>query len=203
MASIGARLRELRINKSLTLNEVAEQTGFAISYLSQLERDKVSISVDNLERLAQYYEVHMVHFFRNPEASQVLVTRRSDILKSMNETGAGPAAVTLLANQPNARMEPMLVHISPGKEEPHFRKHEADSLIYILEGQATLISEEGEEIHLQQGDLAYYVNFPHRRVANASATAPLALIAITAPATSSLDDLLQARRGSWVMSDNQ
>jgi transcriptional regulator with XRE-family HTH domain len=161
MSSLGTRIRELRQSRNLTLEQVATDTGLSVSFLSMVERDKVSISVDNLEKLGRYYEVHMVHFFTGPEASPVLITRRANIVKSMVETGSGPAAVTLLANRPNARMEPLLVHIAPGKEEPHFRKHEADSLVYILEGQARLIPEGGgEEIVLNQGDLAYYRDRP-------------------------------------------
>jgi transcriptional regulator with XRE-family HTH domain len=201
MPNLGSRIRELRQTRNLTLEQVAADTGLSVSFLSMLERDKVSISVDNLEKLAHYYEVHMVHFFRAPEASQVMITRREEIVKSMALTGQGPAAVTLLANQPDARMEPLLVNLAPGAEEPHFRKHEADVLIYVLEGEARLISEAGGETELHAGDLAYYINVPHRRMANASRSKPLVTIVITSPQTSSLDDLIQARQGSWVMSE--
>lgn len=203
MPNLGLRIRELRQSRNLTLEQVASDTSLSVSFLSMLERDKVSISVDNLEKLARYYQIHMIHFFSGAEQSPVLITRRAEILKSMGETGFGPAAVTLLANSPNARIEPLLIHIAAGKEEPHFRKHEADTLVYILQGQARLISENGEEILLGEGDLAYYVNFPHRRFANASAEQPLLLITITAPPTSSLDDLIQARQGSWVMGEQK
>jgi len=54
---------------------------------------------------------------------------------------------------------------------------------------------------LNQGDMAYYVNVPHRRVTNASKKKQLLIIVITAPPTSSLDDLIQARQGLWVMSE--
>lgn len=198
MPNIGTRIRELRQNRGLTLEEVAAETGLSVSFLSMVERDKASISVDNLEKLARYYEVHMVHFFSGPEESPVRVTRRAELLQAGHEGGPGPADVTLLANRLNARMEPLLVNIAPGKEEPHFRKHEADTLLYILEGQALLISESGEELRLEQGDLAYYVNFPHRRLANLSASQTLSLLVITAPPTSALDDLGRAR-GEWVM----
>jgi transcriptional regulator with XRE-family HTH domain len=203
MSTIGFRLRELRLKKELTLSEVAEATGFAVSFLSQLERDKVSISVDNLTRLARFYDVHMVHFFQTAQASQVFVTHREQMFENLGRIEPGAASVALLTNQSNPRMEPLLVHIAPGSEEPHFRQHEADVLIYIISGKARLIAESGEEIELQQGDLAYYVNFPHRRMANASANQPLLLLAITAPPTSSLDDLLEARKGAWVMSEGK
>lgn len=203
MPNLGSRIRELRQSRNLTLEQVAADTGLSVSFLSMLERDKVSISVDNLEKLARYYEVHMVHFFSGSTETPVMVTRRAAILERLDATDKNPAAVTLLVNRPNARIEPLLVNIAPGKEEPHFRKHEADTLAYILEGDARLISETGDEIELNQGDLAYYVNLPHRRYANASQSKPLVLIIITAPPTSSLDDLLNARQGSWVMSEEK
>ena len=201
MPNIGLRIRELRQQRGQTLEQVAAETGLSVSFISMLERDKVSISVDNLEKLANYFQVHMVHFFRNEAASPVQVTRRDEIVKSLALTSKGPATVTLLSNRPDARMEPLLVAIAPGKEEPHFREHEADVLLYVLEGDATLISEAGEKIELNQGDMAYYVNVPHRRVTNASKKKQLLIIVITAPPTSSLDDLIQARQGLWVMSE--
>jgi len=201
MINLGTRIRELRQSRSLTLEQVAKDTGLSVSFLSMLERDKVSISVDNLEKLARYYQIHMVHFFNAAEQNPILITRRPDILKSIHETGLGPAAVTLLANRPNARMEPLLVYIAPGREEPHYRQHEADTLVYILEGRARLVSENGDEVILNQGDLAYYVNYPHRRFVNNHADQPLLLFIITAPPTSSLDDLIRARQGAWVMGE--
>ncbi|MEZ0397109.1 MAG: helix-turn-helix domain-containing protein [Anaerolineales bacterium] len=203
MPNIGLRLRELRLARGLTLEQVAADTGLSVSFLSMLERDKVSVSVDNLERLARYYQVHMVHFFSGEADSPVMVTRRTDILRRLEENGQSPASVTLLVNRPNPRMEPLLVHIAPGREEPHFRQHEADTLVYVLNGRARLVSETGEETMLEQGDLAYYVNLPHRRFINASQNEPLTLVIITAPPTSSLDELLKARQGFWAMEEKK
>ncbi len=200
METLGSRIRELRQTRNLTLEQVAAESGFSVSFLSMVERDKVSISVDNLEKLARYYNVHMVHFFTGPEESPVQVTRRSQVLENLERKNGGPATVTLLSNRANARMEPLLVSIAPGQEEPHFRKHEADTLVIILRGQARLISETGEETQLNEGDIAYYLNQPHRRFINGSPDQPLLLVAITAPVTSSLDELIRAREGNWDMS---
>jgi transcriptional regulator with XRE-family HTH domain len=187
VALIGLRLRDLRIKKDLTLKEVAEATGFAVSYLSQLERDMVSISVDNLERLANYYQVHLVYFFRGSESNPVSVTRAAEIEEVFSKPFEGPAAVTLLSNRPEARMEPMLVRIGPGFEEPHFRAHDAETILYIIKGQARLISENGEETILYAGDFISYENIPKRRLANLSEEEPLYVIAITDPPTNILE----------------
>jgi transcriptional regulator with XRE-family HTH domain len=196
MNKIGERLRLLRQEKGLTLQQVAEETGFALSFLSQLERDKVSINVDNLQRLANFYEVHMVHFFRTIDETPVQVIRRKDVIHSMEITAQGPAAVALLANRADARLEPLLIKIMPGEEEPHFREHDADTLLYVLEGEATLISEMGEETQLNPGDMAYYVNYPRKRLANRNQEQPLLVISITSPPTSSLDELIDMRKAA-------
>lgn len=202
MTTLGTRIRELRINKNLTLEQVAADTGLSTSFISLLERNKVSISVDNLEKLARYFDVHMIHFFNTPNENPVFVTRMEQINENLHTLDSSQATVALLANSSNARIEPLLVKIAPGMEEPHFRQHEADTLMIILEGTATLISEKGEETLLNKGDIAYYINFPHRRVSNASKETPLVFITITAPPTSSLDDLVQARQGGWAMTEN-
>lgn len=202
MSALGTRIRELRVSRSLTLEQVAIETGLSVSFLSMVERNKVSISVDNLEKLASYFEIHIVHFFNAKDESSVFITRKDQISKEIGKNQANQAAMTLLTNSPTARIEPLLVKIAPGKEEPHFRNHEADTILYILEGEANLISEKGDEQILHEGDIAYYVNYPHRRIANNRSDQPLLIISITAPPTSSLDDLIQTKKGGWVMSEN-
>jgi transcriptional regulator with XRE-family HTH domain len=196
MNKIGERLRFLRQKRGLTLQHVAEETGFALSFLSQLERDMVSISVDNLERLANFYEVHMVHFFRTSEETPIQVIKRKDIVASMAIDNEGPAAVALLANRADARLEPLLIKIMPGEEEPHFRSHDADTLMYVLEGEATIVTERGIETKLETGDMAYYNNFPRKRLANYDKEKPLLVIAITSPPTTSLDEMINMRQSA-------
>jgi transcriptional regulator with XRE-family HTH domain len=103
MALIGARLRELRQNRNLTLKQAAGETGFSVSYLSLLERDKVSISVDNLERLARFYGVRMVHLFRGAEESPIRVTRQAQLAELLGEVDAGRSVFALLADRADAR----------------------------------------------------------------------------------------------------
>jgi len=89
MDTLGFCIREFRQSRNLTLEQVAEETGFSVSFLSMVERNKASISVDNLERLARYYNVHMVHFFSGPAESPVLITRREELLENMDRKKRG------------------------------------------------------------------------------------------------------------------
>jgi transcriptional regulator with XRE-family HTH domain len=48
MATLGQKLRELRHQKGYKLNEVAAGADLSISFISLIERDRASISVENL-----------------------------------------------------------------------------------------------------------------------------------------------------------
>lgn len=201
MALIGARLRELRQNRDLTLKQVAQETGFSVSYLSLLERDKVSISVDNLERLARFYGVRMVHLFRGAEESPLLVTPREQIAQLAGQVEAGRSIFALLSDRADARLEPLLVAVGPGHGDPHFRTYEADMFLYVIEGQVRVISEKGEEVTLSAGDAACYFGFPARRIENASQTERALLLLISAPPTSARDDVVDGERGLLIQSE--
>jgi transcriptional regulator with XRE-family HTH domain len=203
MSPIGARLRELRQNQDLTLKQVADQTGFSISFLSLLERDKVSISVDNLERLASFYKVRMVHFFQGADENPVLVTRSDHIRELIDEIKPGRAVFALLADRSDSQMEPLLVRIGPGHGDPHFRTHEGDTLLYVLEGAVRLLTEDGSELLLSQGDTAYYFGFPGRRIENASTDEPATILLVTTPPTLQRDDVTDAERGVLIQTEEE
>jgi transcriptional regulator with XRE-family HTH domain len=201
MALIGARLRELRQNRDLTLKQVAEETGFAVSYLSLLERDKVSISVDNLERLARFYGVRMVHLFRGAEETPLLVTRSEEIARLVDQVKTGCSTFVLLSDRADARLEPLLVAVGPGHGDSQFRTHDGETLLYVIEGSVRITSEKGEEVTLSAGDAASYFGFPARRVENASETDPVLLFLVSAPPTHARDDVVDKQRGLLIQSE--
>ena len=51
--SLGERIREARISKDLRLSDVARRTGFTGGYISQVERDLASPSINALRKICQ------------------------------------------------------------------------------------------------------------------------------------------------------
>jgi quercetin dioxygenase-like cupin family protein len=160
-----------------------------------VERDRASISVDNLEKIAEFFQIHLVHFFTMEREDLLTITRRDEIRQKLNSPAHTPATLISLARNTNARMEPLLVCIAPGKEEPHYRIHDADVLLYVIEGDLLMIGENGEEHELSTGDMAYYVNTIRRRLKNLNEEQPLFVLLITAPPTTSLKELRGVQRG--------
>ena len=75
--SVGARLTALRTDRGLTLQQLADKCELSVSFLSQLERDKVNVSVANLKKIASALEIGMASFFgtNNSHGAKGSVTR--------------------------------------------------------------------------------------------------------------------------------
>lgn len=74
---VGARIRRRRIDRGRTLAQVAQATGLNIGYLSQVENDKASPSLETLSALAQALDVPIAWFLLD-ESTGPRVVRRSD-----------------------------------------------------------------------------------------------------------------------------
>ena len=81
MATLGQKLRELRHQKGYKLNEVAEGADLSISFISLIERDKASISVENLQKLAIFYNVRLFQIFQDIEEENEFIIRSQQVAK--------------------------------------------------------------------------------------------------------------------------
>ena len=60
---VGAQIRRLRTDRRLTLATVAQKSGLNVGYLSQVETDKASPSLETLAAVADALEVPLTWFF--------------------------------------------------------------------------------------------------------------------------------------------
>ena len=60
---IGERIRNLRQSSSLTQEELAERAGLTKGFISQIERDLTSISLDSLVQLLEALDENISDFF--------------------------------------------------------------------------------------------------------------------------------------------
>ncbi|MFD2445084.1 helix-turn-helix domain-containing protein [Bacillus sp. CGMCC 1.16607] len=85
---IGERVKQLRLEKRMSLSEVAEQAGVAKSYLSSLERNlQTNPSIQFLEKIAAVLGVSVDNLIHDPIDKEDLDT---DWLKLVQEAmGSG------------------------------------------------------------------------------------------------------------------
>ena len=76
--NVGARLRALRSERSLSIRALARKSGLSANALSMIERDKTSPSVSTLYKLADGLGVPVTSFFGNETDSATVVFVKAD-----------------------------------------------------------------------------------------------------------------------------
>ena len=70
--NIGAKLKELRIAKGLTQEELADRAELSKGFISQLERDLTSPSINTLRDILQCLGSDLKDFFNDDTDDQVV-----------------------------------------------------------------------------------------------------------------------------------
>lgn len=75
MRDVGYRIRELRIQKGWTQEQVAEKLGVALRNYQEMERGRQNLTLRTLTRMAHVLEREVSEFFEEPSSREVLVGR--------------------------------------------------------------------------------------------------------------------------------
>lgn len=157
---IGSRLRELRIAGKLTLRSVADEMGFSIALLSQIENNNISPPLQTLWKLARFYDVSIGSLFsERDEGKRFEVVRKGErALQPVPAlAGAGPwhnGDARCCARVRGGTMTSCVVTLSGPLQPDALRRFQAESFIYLLEGSLVLLLG-GDEVVLEQGDSIY------------------------------------------------
>lgn len=162
---LGTKIREVRQQKGLTLNELAEKTDVTASYLSQLERNIIDPSLSSLRRIAVALEVPIYTFLDDTERQPVLITAdKRQKLDLPNSAVTYEFLTPMAANKAfNPKMEIIFFQLNPeGSTSEELLTHAADECIYVIEGELEAYLGE-DKYSLKAGDSIYITeNTPHR-----------------------------------------
>ena len=86
---VGTRIRRRRVERALTLAAVAELTGLNIGYLSQVENDKASPSLETLAALAAALDVPIAWFLLDASVPPRVVRAAERPRRPMPRNGGG------------------------------------------------------------------------------------------------------------------
>lgn len=161
---LGARLRELRKRRRLTLAQLAEGCGLSIGYLSQIERDLAAPSINALVSIAQRLGVTVQWFFSGDEepvaeAERGYVIRRANRLRVGYEQGI---VDELLTPRMSLALEMIRSHLPPGGEARQPYAHEGDEVGLVLSGQLELWVGERHFLLAEGDSFSYASREPHR-----------------------------------------
>ncbi len=158
---LGEKIRKLRQEQRLTLQELSDLSGLSKPLLSQIENDQVTPPIATLLKISKGLKVGINYFFEEEEDQQKLVlTRASQQTATLRRTGNdAPHGYTYRSLAPGMRhkpMEPFLVEFElTAWDDRFFYRHDGFELIYLLEGE--LEFHYGTDVmRLNPGDSIYY-----------------------------------------------
>jgi transcriptional regulator with XRE-family HTH domain len=162
---IGERIRNVRKDKDLSLNELARRTGFAKSYLSQIENLKREPSISALSQIAHVLDVDVLFLLSGEtqdSGAQSFTIVKKEERKTVNRPSGSIAYIydSITYRKADRFMEGYIVTI--GFEfPPEPFVHEGQELTYVLEGTHEFVYE-GKTHLLEEGDCYYFdSNKPH------------------------------------------
>ncbi len=159
----GDKLREVRERKGLTLKSVAEKAKVSESLVSQIERNRVSPSIDTLLHLAEILEIDPDYLFRDLRQKKKVDLVRREESKSIVTPQVTYRQLSVMRDKSEEySIEAFLMEIDPGCEKGSQEYgHIGKEFGYILEGEGTL-SYGTENYNLGEGDsIAFSSDMPH------------------------------------------
>jgi transcriptional regulator with XRE-family HTH domain len=165
---IGEKVRELREKKGLSLQDMANSTGYTSALLSQVENHLISPPLGALIKIAKALEVKVGTFFgEEPRESYAIVRRdeRKHISRYASKEGVsyGYAYESLGFDKKDRQMEPFLVTLEPATvKSEKLSTHDGEEFIFVLEGEMEAILGGHKDV-LHPGDSIYYDStIPHK-----------------------------------------
>lgn len=133
---IGNKLKELRIAKNLTQEELADRAELSKGFISQLERDLTSPSIATLVDILQCLGTDLQEFF-NDTADEQIVFRDQDYFEK-NDTELKNKIEWIIPNAQKNMMEPIRLTLEPGGSTYPDTPHEGEEFGYVLQGSVTI-----------------------------------------------------------------
>ena len=167
--NLGNKIRNLRKQRALTLQEVSELTGLSKPLLSQIENNIAAPPIATLIKISTALGVKISHFFQDQNMEDRIVVVRQDdrysvkkLFHHKEESQVGYRWESLAYPMVGKQMEPFVVEIQPrNEEELLYNDHQGEEFHFILDGIVEFRT--ADQIHqLHQGDSLYFdSSIPH------------------------------------------
>ncbi len=134
---IGEKLRQLRLQRGLTQEEMADRCELSKGFISQVERNLASPSIATLTDMLECLGSSLPQFFAEKPVEKTVFAPQDMFVKEDEETLRGSITWLIPDAQKNA-MEPILMEIGPGGESTPLPPSEGEEFGYVLCGSVQL-----------------------------------------------------------------
>ena len=177
---VGQRIRKIREEKGLDLQELSRLTGFDVQFLSSIEKNEAQPQLGTVIKLSKALDSAFGRLVSGVGDKLYSITRKNErrtVSRSTSKSGQKQVYQykSLAPDVQGRHMEALIVQLEadPDKE---FSIHEGEEFIFVLNG--TVVLEIGDDRHeLEPGDSVYYLSTtPHHIAAKADKATILAVV---------------------------
>lgn len=165
LVELAQRIRSFRLDRRLTLEEVASRTGLTRSWLSKVENFRVTPSLPALGKIATALGVTVAELVAGlDEKPALVVVRREERQVVERDRNRNNTTIyeSLAHKRPNRAMDPFLLTVPPGVARDEALPHEGEEFLMVQQG-AIEFEYDGRRHALRSGDCLYFdSNVPHR-----------------------------------------
>ena len=173
---LGRRIKELRTERSLTLEALASRAGVTRSFLSTVERGRSNPSIAVLRALASALEVPVFMLFTDPHTN-VTIVRPQD--RGRISPGGSPVTYELLSPDLQRKIEMILMRLEPGAQSA-VGMHEGEEAAFLLQGNI-VVTVGDVEYPMDAGDAIYFNSGLPHFVTSAGLEEAVIVSAVTPP----------------------
>lgn len=150
---VGKKIKKARMQKKTSYSTLANETGFSVDYLKNIEAGKEIPPVGALLQISRALEIDSGFFLRKQEST---LKKR---VKAYTERTENYAYDTLTPGAENKHLKAFKVTVDPLKDHKGIGyQHEGEEFVYVLEGKIEITVGEninklkkGESLHFNSG----------------------------------------------------
>ena len=161
---IGKKIKNLRLKKGLTQEELGERTDLSKGYISQLERDLSSPSIETLFNILEVLGCPPKHFFDEEEQIQKVVYDENEKTFFVDEE-KGYEIQWLVPESNEKEMEPIYLTLEKEGTFKEFEPSLSETFAYVLSGRVMVklgnrayVARKGESIYYDANQRHQIVN---------------------------------------------
>ena len=165
---IGQRIRKIREEKELSLEEISKMTGFDVSFLSSIEKNEIQPQLGTLIKLSKALDSAFGRLVSGVGDKLYSITRKDErrtVSRSISKKGQRKLYTykSLAPDVKGRHMEALIVLLEEDPEK-EVSVHEGEEFIFVLNGEVVL--EIGDDRYeLEPGDSAYYLSTTAHHIA--------------------------------------
>ncbi|RMF59432.1 MAG: XRE family transcriptional regulator [Calditrichaeota bacterium] len=178
--NVGEKLKQLRKENNLTLQELSSRSGVSTTQISEIERNLTSPTIGTLMKLISALGQETSIFFESDGRKNVSLVRKNErslIVDQKNQVYIESLTTGII----DSKLKVIITHPRPGHENiPGGYQHPGEELIYVIKGriQVTL---DGRPYTLEAGDAIHFRGELNHKIKNVTEDDVELLAVITPP----------------------